>query len=64
MTNEEIDKWLRKAKRQKIQEPVTEMGQYVDECGWSKTGYAIWNKNGGCTCVPARKSAAIRTVNG
>lgn len=42
----------RKIKRAKLREPGPD--QYVDECHWSKTGWAIWNKDGSCTCQPAK----------
>jgi hypothetical protein len=36
--------------------PITEPapGQYVDQCGYSKTGWAIREADGSCTCMPAR----------
>lgn len=27
--------------------------EYVDRCFYSKTGWAIWKQDGGCTCRPA-----------
>ncbi len=29
--------------------------RYVDECPYSKTGWAWWMATGGCTCIPAKK---------
>jgi hypothetical protein len=42
--------------RVKIREPRPD--QYVEKCHFSKTGWAIWNKDGVCTCVPANKPKA------
>lgn len=54
MTDKEIfDAFLRRIKREKIIEPRTEFGEYVDKCPWSKTGWAVWKKDGSCTCRPA-----------
>lgn len=50
------NRWMRQLNREKITEPGPD--QYVDGCHWSKTGWAIWNKDGGCTCRPARKPTA------
>lgn len=36
--------------RAPICEPID--GEYVDECHWSKTGWAIW-RDGCCSCRPA-----------
>jgi hypothetical protein len=44
--------FLRRIRRKKIREPGP--NQYVDQCHYSKTGWAIWNKEGGCTCEPAK----------
>lgn len=27
-------------------------GEYVDACHWSRTGYAVHESNGRCTCKP------------
>ena len=56
MSDSEADKLvrrvLREIKRAKISEPGPD--QYVGPCHWSKTGWGIWNKDGGCTCKPAK----------
>lgn len=49
---EETQRFLRRIRRIKIQEPKP--GQHVDRCHFSKTGWGIWNDGGGCTCVPAK----------
>lgn len=41
----------------KTQMPAAD--QYVDECPFSKTGWAIWNKKGGCTCAPAKAPSPL-----
>lgn len=53
---EEHERWLRRIRREKITEPGPD--QYVDQCHYSKTGWAVWNKDGSCTCKPARKPKA------
>lgn len=50
---QETARWIRSIRRTKIQTPRPD--QYVDHCHFSKTGWAIWNANGGCTCVPAKR---------
>lgn len=44
--------WLRRIRREKIVTPGP--GQYVDRCHYSKTGWAVWNRDGACTCKPAK----------
>lgn len=46
---------LRHIKRAKIREPLD--GQSVGPCHWSKTGWAIVESDGCCTCKPARAPA-------
>lgn len=46
-------RFIREMRRAKICEPTD--GEYVDECPYSKTGWAIWEKGGGCTCRPAKQ---------
>jgi hypothetical protein len=53
MTESLIKETIRQIRTAKIEEPVGD--QYVDTCQWSRTGWAIWNKDGGCTCRPAKK---------
>jgi hypothetical protein len=55
----ETDAFLRKIKREKIREPGPD--QYVDQCHYSKTGWAIWDKGGACTCKPAKRPRLTRT---
>lgn len=43
----------REIMRRKIRKPGP--GEFVAECQWSKTGWAVWKRGGGCTCDPARK---------
>jgi len=49
-------------RRKIMREPICEPGpdQYVDECHYSKTGWGIWNRTGGCTCKPAKPPKEIR----
>lgn len=49
---ETVDAFVRQIKRRKIEVPGS--GQYVDRCHYSKTGWAIWNADGACTCRPAK----------
>jgi hypothetical protein len=49
----EIDPFIRRLNRKKIRE--VQPGQYVGPCYFSKTGWAICNTGGGCTCEPAKK---------
>lgn len=51
---EETQKFLRKIRRIKIQEPKP--GQFVERCHFSKPGWGIWEGNG-CTCIPAKAPA-------
>jgi len=51
----EANRWMRRLNRERIRTPGPH--EYVDECHWSKTGWAIWRKDGACTCHPARKPA-------
>lgn len=48
----DFDAIFHRLKREKIQTPGP--GQYVDRCHFSKTGWAIWNADGACTCKPAK----------
>ncbi len=48
-----VKRTIREIERRKIEKP--ENGQTVGLCHWSKTGYAIYNPDGSCTCKPARK---------
>lgn len=43
---------IRQMKRAKIREPND--NQSVGPCHWSKTGWAIVESDGCCTCQPAR----------
>lgn len=57
----------RSIQRAKICEPGK--GEYVDECHWSKTGWAIWKfgdmKHGHyCTCRPAKAPMSPSDVGG
>lgn len=49
------DKAIRQAMKRIQSEPICEPadGEFVDSCPWSRTGYAIWNRDGGCSCRPA-----------
>ena len=53
---QEIAVFIREIMRRKIQTPRPD--QHVARCHFSKTGWAIWNCDGICTCVPARKPEA------
>jgi hypothetical protein len=46
---------VRKLRREIRQAPICSPGpdEYVDYCHWSKTGWAIWKTDGGCSCRPA-----------
>ncbi len=44
--------WVRRLKRAPIVTPGPD--QYVDRCHYSKTGWAVWDKDGACTCKPAK----------
>jgi hypothetical protein len=44
--------WLRDMRRTKIREPRDD--QRVESCHWSKTGWAIVESDGCCTCQPAK----------
>lgn len=48
----DYNRFARRANKVKIGEPGPD--QYVAECYFSKTGWGIWNKDGSCTCEPAR----------
>lgn len=51
--------FLRRIKREKIVAPGP--GQWVDECNYSKTGWAVWDrddKGRWCTCKPAKAPQA------
>jgi hypothetical protein len=50
---EEDKRYFRSLNRRKIVTPGP--GQHVGECQFSKTGFAVWNDDGGCTCNPAKK---------
>ena len=56
----DVDAMIRRARREIQRAPICEpsQGEFVDECHWSKTGFAIWKiateKHGNyCTCRPA-----------
>jgi hypothetical protein len=49
---DDIERITRRLKRMKIQQPGP--GEYVDQCHWSKTGWAIWRIGGSCSCIPAK----------
>lgn len=53
MATESVEAFLRRIRREKIVAPVGD--QYVDRCHYSKTGWAVWEKDGACTCKPAKK---------
>ena len=44
---------IREIKRAKIIEPSE--GEHVGPCGYSKTGWAVWNDRRSCTCKPTKK---------
>jgi hypothetical protein len=52
----DTQRMIRQIRREPIIEPGP--GQYVDRCDFSKTGWAVWNADGGCTCKPARARPA------
>src|SRR3990167_8219328 len=52
-------RFLRQIKRAKIRDPCP--GQYVDRCQYSKTGWAIWDGDGACTCQPAKAPRPVQT---
>jgi hypothetical protein len=56
----QLDPFIRRLNRKKIREPGP--GQHVAECHFSKTGWAICNDDGGCTCEPARKPPSNRSA--
>lgn len=45
---------IRRVNRRIKRAPLVALGpdQYADKCQWSRTGWAAWNKGGGCTCEP------------
>ena len=54
MDEDFVQETIRQIESAPICEPVD--GQFVDECHWSKTGWAIWNRaitGNYCTCRPA-----------
>jgi len=51
MTDAATRRVIREIRRAKIGQPGP--NQYVGPCQWSRTGWAIWNKGGVCTCRPA-----------
>lgn len=53
---------IRSIKRAKIREPLD--GQSVGPCHWSKTGWAIVDSDGCCTCKPARKPGVVGSPRG
>ncbi len=48
----ETEALMRRIKRAKIVTPGP--GEHVDECHFSQTGWAVWTKDGACTCKPAK----------
>lgn len=52
---------IRQIQRAKIREPRDD--QSVGPCQWSKTGWAIVECDGCCTCQPA-KAPALTSPNG
>lgn len=55
---EDTARFWRRLKREKIVVPGPH--QYVDSCNYSKTGWAVWNVGGGCTCHPAKKPKNVK----
>lgn len=51
--------FIAEARRQFETAPICEPvgDEYVGECHWSRTGWAIW-RDGGCSCRPARRPTA------
>jgi hypothetical protein len=47
-----VKSWRRQIQRAKIQKPRDD--QRVEPCHWSKTGWAIVEQDGCCTCQPAK----------
>lgn len=43
----------RKTQTRRVVKPVPE-GFHVDHCHWSKTGFALWYDDGGCSCRPVK----------
>lgn len=43
----------RKTQTRRVVKPVPE-GYHVDHCHWSKTGFALWYDDGGCSCRPVK----------
>jgi hypothetical protein len=48
-----VKSMLRQLNSKKIVKPGP--GQHVAECYFSKTGFAVWNDDGSCTCNPAKE---------
>lgn len=50
-----LNTMARQWKREMDRAPICEPGpnEYVDACHWSRTGFAIWTLDGGCSCRPA-----------
>ena len=48
------NKMIRETRWQIANAPLCEPSedQYVDACQWSRTGYAVYEADGRCTCQP------------
>jgi hypothetical protein len=51
MSDDYIEEYIRRIEEAPICEPGA--GQHVGPCHWSRTGWAVWNDQGCCTCKPA-----------
>jgi len=55
-----VESTVNQIKRAKIRKPAG-TNEFVGPCHWSKTGWAIWRRDGNtesCTCQPAKKPSA------
>jgi hypothetical protein len=66
----EVDAMVRRARREIHSAPICEPGpgEFVDECHWSKTGFAVWKiatevEGNYCTCRPALSPTALTSTD-
>lgn len=50
--DEIVQRTVREIKRAKIRTPDLSLGESVMQCHWSRTGWAVQNADGSCTCQP------------
>lgn len=58
--DEMLEKWVAERDARIAAAPICEPvgDQYIDDCPYSRTGFAIYNSDGMCTCRPAAKMGA------